>query len=129
MKMQSFLVITSLLSGGLCGMTSTAMKLALDIAVLSEAWWTEYMFYVMICSMLISSLLNFLNLTTTLMLYSQLYTMPCYESSVIFGNLLAGGIIMGEFSNYSLVQLVFLFVGSAIAVAGILYKVRYIDEE
>lgn len=117
-----------MLSGGLCGLTSTAMKLALDIFVFSPACWSEYMFYVMMAALLLTSFLNFLNLTTTLMLYSQLYTMPSYESSIIFGNLMAGGFIMNEFVNYTALQLFFLFLGSAIAVAGILYKVRYIDE-
>ena len=54
--------------------------------------------------------------------------MPPYESSIIFGNLLAGGIIMGEFAAYSGFEIFFLFVGCVIAVFGILYKVSFIDE-
>jgi hypothetical protein len=54
--------------------------------------------------------------------------MPPYESSVIFGNLLAGGFIMNEFQAYTASEIFFLFIGCAIAVSGILYKVAYIDE-
>ena len=86
------------------------------------------MLYAMIGVLLCSSICNFLNLTTTLQLYSQLYTMPPYESSVIFGNLLAGGFIMGEFAAYTGVEIFMLFIGCIIAVIGILYKVGFIDE-
>ena len=55
--------------------------------------------------------------------------MPPYESCVIFGNLLAGGFIMNEFKAYTTSEIVFLFVGCAIAVFGILYKVSMLDEE
>ena len=127
--LQSFLVVTSMLSGMLCGVTSVAMKLALEIVTLAPHYVTNYMLYAMIMTLALTSLLNFLNLTTTLMLYSQLYTMPPYESAVIFGNLLAGGFIMNEFQDYSYMAIFILFIGSAIAVFGILYKVRFIDEE
>lgn len=98
---QSFLVVTSMLSGALCGVTSTAIKLALEIFTYSPQFLTNYMLYAMFMVLALTSVLNFLNLTTTLMLYSQLYTMPPYESCVIFGNLLAGGIIMNEFTAYT----------------------------
>lgn len=62
-SLQAFLVVTSMLSGGLCGMTSSAMKLALDIFVFSPNCFTEYMFYVMLAILLLTSFLNFLNLT------------------------------------------------------------------
>ncbi len=97
LTLQAFLIVTSMLSGILCGVTSTAMKLALEIITLAPNYMTNYMLYAMLMVLAVTSLLNFLNLTTTLMLYSQLYTMPPYESCVIFGNLLAGGIIMNEF--------------------------------
>lgn len=36
---------------------------------------------------------------------------------------------MNEFTEYSTWQVIMLFVGSSIAVFGILYKVMFIDEE
>ena len=49
-------------------------------------------------------------------------TMPLYESCVIFGNLLAGGLIMNEFLLYSRQELLFLILGCSICVCGIIFK-------
>ena len=70
LTLQSFLVVTSMLSGALCGVTSVSMKLALEILTLAPHYMTNYMLWAMIMTLGLTSLLNFLNLTTTLMLYS-----------------------------------------------------------
>ena len=65
---------------------------------------------------------NFANLNKTVALYSQMQTMPMYESCIIFGNLLSGGLIMNEFSYYERHQLAFIFTGCCICVGGIMFK-------
>lgn len=53
--------------------------------------------------------------------------MPTYESALLIGNLLSGGIIMNEFDFYEGKQLLMLFSGTVICVFGIFYKVLRVE--
>lgn len=53
--------------------------------------------------------------------------MPTYECCIIFGLLAAGGLVMGEFQYYSNQQLLFICLGSAISVCGIMYKLSMLE--
>ena len=55
--------------------------------------------------------------------------MPPYESSVIIGNFLSGGIVMNEFDFYTNNQLMLLFMGTCICVCGIFYKLCMLEKQ
>jgi hypothetical protein len=55
--------------------------------------------------------------------------MPTYECSIILGTLVSGGIVMKEFYMYESKQLMFIFIGSCIAICGIMYRVCLLEEE
>ena len=74
-----------------------------------------------------SILCNFYNVNTTVSMFSQLQMMPPYESSVIIGNLLSGGIVMNEFDFYDAKQITLIFIGTVICVFGIFYKVLKVE--
>jgi len=117
-------MLTSLLSGIFAGLAASNAKLLTNIFKFYEPG--EYLLlaatYLHVGLILVGIGANFLNLNITIGLYSQLAAMPPYESSVIIGNLLCGGIVMNEFQHYELYQLCIIFAGSFICINGILYR-------
>lgn len=97
------LLMSSALSGLFGGLAATFAKMLIN--VLSYYPPPEALFvpsvYLFSFLMLASVLSNLYNLNFAIGLYRQLLVLPPFESSVIFGNLLSGGIIMGEFYNYT----------------------------
>lgn len=77
----------------------------------------------------ITALGNLINLTKTQTMYSQLQAFPPYESSLLMGQLSAGGAIMNEFKNYTSHQLCLLFLSALIIICGILYKIWFYKGE
>jgi hypothetical protein len=55
--------------------------------------------------------------------------MPPYESAIILGNLMSGGILLDEFKAYSTEQLLFIFLGSSINIVGIFFKLFVMPSE
>ena len=62
------------------------------------------------------------NLNLTVSLYSQLIVMPTYECCMIFGTMLSGGLVLGEFQYYTNLQLSIICAGCCVCVSGILYR-------
>lgn len=98
-----YLILVNVLSGCFSGMTVVNAKMFLEITgkkdpqeFLSDSMW--YLTLVLMVSMV---LCNLRNLNQTISLYSQLLVMPTYECCIICGTLLAGGIVMNEFSYYT----------------------------
>lgn len=85
-------------------------------------------FWVALCGFLGATICNFLNLNTTVSMFSQLTTMPTYQCSIIFGTLIGGGYMMSEFEYYTNNELAIIFIGSLICVTGILFKVCVVEK-
>ena len=117
-------MLTSLLSGMFAGLAASNAKLLSNIFKFYDPG--EYLAigatYLHVALILIGIGANFFNLNITIGLYSQLAAMPPYESSVIIGNLLCGGIVMSEFDHYRAWQLSIIFAGSFVCINGILYR-------
>ena len=120
------MLVTSILCGALCGLTAVNGKIFIltltrststyDFVTNISAW---------ICGVMniISVFANLYNLNLTASLFSQLLTMPPYECSIIFGNLICGGLVMNEFNEYTSSQLFTIVTGCALCMCGIMYKV------
>jgi len=95
--------MSSTLSGLFGGLAATFAKMLINVLSYyppPEAF-TIPSVYLFATLMLVSTLSNLYNLNFTIGLYRQLLVLPPFESCVIFGNLLSGGIIMKEFYNYT----------------------------
>lgn len=127
---RAFLLLSSILSGVLCGLTAVMGKIfiitlsnstgILDVVTNVSAWITGI-------SVVVTVFSNLINVNITVSLYSQLITMPTYECAIIFGNLISGGLIMNEFAQYSYTNLGFIAVGSSLCMLGIMYKVCMLE--
>ena len=124
-----FLVFTSLWSGLLTGCTMVFLQLTLLVSKLDADPFSNTLIYFLAVMTLISALGNFINLTKTQTMYSQLQAFPPYESSLLMGQLSAGGAIMNEFKNYTSNQLSLLFSSALIIICGILYKIWFYEGE
>ena len=101
--LRSFLLLTNIFNGMVCGMTSTTGKICLITfgkcpgftCLWNPVWLITFL------SSFCTVFSNLFNLNTTISLYSQLITMPIYECCLIFGLLAAGGVVMGEFGYYT----------------------------
>lgn len=67
------------------------------------------------------------NVNKTVSMYSQLYLMPPYETSLIMGNLMSGGLILNEFDYYSSGQIIMILIGTLICIFGIFFKVLRVE--
>ena len=117
-------MLTSLVSGIFAGLAASNAKLLSNIFKYFPPgeYFSLGATYLHAGLILVGIGANFLNLNITIGLYSQLAAMPPYESSVIIGNLLCGGIVMNEFEHYEAYQLGLIFAGSFICINGILYR-------
>lgn len=99
------LVLSSILSGLFGGLTATFAKMTINVAIACDVplvfFNPDPYGHIFSVSMSLSVLANLFNLNFTIGLYRQLMVLPPFESCVIFGNLLCGGIIMKEFRDYS----------------------------
>ena len=127
--LRSFLLLTNILSGMFCGMTCCMGKICLIAFARSPGYTFLYdrAFLITFLSCNITVYSNLYNLNCTIRLYSQLITMPTYECCIIFGLLVAGGLVMGEFDYYTNRQLAFICLGSCISVCGIMYKLCMLE--
>lgn len=126
-----YLILVNVLSGCFSGFTVVNAKMCIEITskkapqdLFTDPMW--YLTFVLMATMIIS---NLANLNQTISLYSQLLVMPTYECCIICGTLMAGGIVMNEFTYYTSQQLCLIFMGSLIAICGILYKVCVLEAE
>ena len=96
-------MLSMILSGFFCGITSTSGKIFLDLVFLSGSinLLIDPLLYIVSALVVYSVFSNFYILNTAISLYTQLQTMPLYETCVIYGNLFAGGIIMNEFAYFN----------------------------
>lgn len=123
--------MANLMSGMFGGMTSTMGKMFILILsfkpgysyLFSPLAWTTGMSVV---GLVVS---NYYNLNLIVALYSQLIVLPTYECCIILGTLVSGGIVMQEFLFYTQTQLTIIFMGSCIAISGIMYKVCMLEVE
>lgn len=53
--------------------------------------------------------------------------MPPYETSLIMGNLLSGGLILNEFDYYTRGQIFMIVIGTLICIFGIFFKVLRVE--
>lgn len=110
-------------------MTSTMGKMFLEICAIEEGydWFFNPLAWLTGISVCFTVFSNLYNLNFTIGLFNQLQVMPTYECSIILGTLVSGGIIMNEFGLYELRQLLLIFLGSSIAIVGIMYKVCMLE--
>lgn len=122
-----FLLICSLLCGASVGTLTCSTKMLMDsIALLKGQSAIEILMNpkIIFIGLLIPAAIveNIWTLNQSMSLYSQLHVLPLYESSCILFNLLAGGLILNEFSLYSHRQLSFIVLGCSLSITGILFK-------
>lgn len=124
-NLRAYLLSVCLLSGCLSGMVTTMGKMWLVLVTLKpiSSLLSDPFFYLCGLSVFFCVWSSVVNLNATIRLYSQLLVMPTYECCIIIGTFVSGGLVMGEFSYYSMHQLSFIFIGSCIAISGIMYKV------
>jgi len=130
MKLRGFLVQTNLLSGFFAGSTSVLGKIFLISCGHSKGsfgWAHIPSVWVSGLAIIVTIYSNLFNLNLTVSLYSQLIVMPTYECCIIFGTLLSGGLVMGEFNYYTKSQLFIIFCGCCLCVSGILYKLSMVE--
>lgn len=128
--LRGFLVETNLLSGFFAGSTSVLGKIFLISCAHSPGafgWVHTASVWVSGLAIIATIYSNLYNLNLTVSLYSQLIVMPTYECCIIFGTLLSGGLVMGEFSYYTKGQLFVIMIGCCFCVSGILYKLSKVE--
>ena len=126
-----YLIVANCLSGLLAGMTSTMGKMFLETISFEEgsSMFFNYQCWVTGLSVAFTVYTNLMNLNMTISLFPQLQVMPAYECCVILGILICGGIIMKELSMYTVPQIFMIFIGSSIAIIGIMIRVSMLEEE
>lgn len=126
-----YLIVATCLSGLLAGMTSTMGKMWLETVSFEKGFgmFFNYQCWITGLSVAFTVYANLTNLNMTISLFPQLQVLPAYECCVILGILICGGIIMKEFSMYTVPQIVMIFIGSSIAIIGIMFRVSMLEEE
>lgn len=104
-------------------------KMFLEVCAVEEGfdWFFNPLAWLTGLSVAFTVFSNLYNLNFTIGMFNQLQVMPTYECSIILGTLVSGGIIMNEFVLYELRQLLLIFMGSCIAIVGIMYKLCVLE--
>lgn len=122
------LLFSALISGLFAGITGSFGKMfIMTIQLHEDTWMYEPAFYFFFCVSIGCMIANLYNLNGTIALYRQMVVMPPFESCIIFGNMLSGGIIMKEFASFNAAEICLMIFGCLICVVGIMYKVYFYD--
>lgn len=127
LRQNRLLVIYAILSGLYSGLSTTITKLLIEVlnglGTTREGYDPVPLIAVLSILIIWSTLYNVIKLNQAIAIYSQLKVVPAYQSFVIVGNLLTGGVILNEFQEFSFESLLYIALGTFTCIIGIYVKI------